>query len=448
MRLIWGFDSSCLHTESFISKDDIWFGERRNQPNVTYDILKLYKGNLEELSSLSKLGELMSDGFLDLFMRKLDWYMDMYDRTEFGRISSYSVRRDQLILIGHIFYTLIMKNNIQYAFFISPPHFGVDAILADICNYLNIKVYYGYQTLFKNRFYVLDYNFSIVEPKVGPVINEKIPDAIQEKLFCMQNIKVKKIKKISLLGAWFKFLLGSQNSLKFAYNLKKKQRQIAYQRSQRKFETLQGSLEDIEAELKTKKFIYFPLHLQPEMTTSQLGGGKYRDQVAVIWEILRILPKDWVIIVKENPKQNWQYRSDAFFKKLFLDRRIMMVDIGTPSKLLIQYSQLVATISGTVGWEAIRLNKPVICFGKSWFSSLHGVFRFKQNLDLIQVSNVQIENEELQASFNKLLNMSWQGVIDFDYQCLCSEFDLVANIKLIEKLFQDLPKESTQHISF
>ena len=61
---------------------------------------------------------------------------------------------------------------------------------------------------------------------------------------------------------------------------------------------------------------------------------------------------------------------------------------------------------------------------------------------------MQIENEELQASFNKLLNMSWQGVIDFDYQCLCSEFDLVANIKLIEKLFQDLPKESTQHISF
>ena len=56
MRLIWGFDSSCLHTESFISKDDIWFGERRNQPSVTYDILKLYKGNWEELSSLSRLG--------------------------------------------------------------------------------------------------------------------------------------------------------------------------------------------------------------------------------------------------------------------------------------------------------------------------------------------------------------------------------------------------------
>ena len=163
---------------------------------------------------------------------------------------------------------------------------------------------------------------------------------------------------------------------------------------------------------------------------------------------LRILPKDWVIIVKENPKQNWQYRSDAFFKKLFLDRRIMMVDIGTPSKLLIQYSQLVATISGTVGWEAIRLNKPVICFGKSWFSSLHGVFRFKRDLDLMQISKVQIEKEELQASFNQLLNMSWQGVIDFDYQCLCSEFDLVANTKLIEKLFQDLPRESTQHISF
>ena len=449
MKLIWGFDSSLLQTESFIFEGDIWFGERKSQSNVTYDILKLFKGKLDEFDRVSELGETMPDSFLVFFMKKLDWYMDMFDRTEFGRMSSYPLCRDYLILIGHLFYSLLEKKQIEYAFFISPPHFGVDAILADICNFLNINVYYGYQSLFENKFFVLDYRFSLLKPPTNGIINMPIPDVVHERLFYMQQIKNKKILKISLLGVWIRILLGKVNALEFAYTYKKKKRQILFQEWQTKTEFLSGSIPQIEGVLKNIKYIYFPLHLQPEMTTSQLGGEWYRDQVAAINAILKILPLGWKIVIKENPKQNWQYRSDAFLSSLLCDQRILMAELGTPSKLLIQYSQLVATISGTVGWEAIRLNKPVICLGKSWFASLHGVYKFKSDLDLEELSKKQIESNELQASFNQLLSMSWQGVIDFNYQCLCSNFDFSENTKLIEKLFRDLPQASTvQHISF
>lgn len=171
MKLIWGFDSSLLQTEFFIFESDIWFGERKSQSNVTYDILKLFKGKLDEFDGLSELSETMPDSFLVFFMKKLDWYMDMFDRTEFGRMSSYPARRDYLILTGHLFYSLLKEKQIEYAFFISPPHFGVDAILADICNFLNINVYYGYQSLFENKFFVLDYRFSLLKPPQNEVLN-------------------------------------------------------------------------------------------------------------------------------------------------------------------------------------------------------------------------------------------------------------------------------------
>ena len=39
-------------------------------------------------------------------------------------------------------------------------------------------------------------------------------------------------------------------------------------------------------------FVYFPLHLQPEMTVDTIGGI-YRDQILVIEKIRNIIPDDW-----------------------------------------------------------------------------------------------------------------------------------------------------------
>lgn len=54
-------------------------------------------------------------------------------------------------------------------------------------------------------------------------------------------------------------------------------------------------------------FVYFPLHLQPEMATLPLGG-RFNDQILAVECLRSLLSPDWNIIIKENPHQTCYQR--------------------------------------------------------------------------------------------------------------------------------------------
>lgn len=152
------------------------------------------------------------------------------------------------------------------------------------------------------------------------------------------------------------------------------------------FDYLAG-VEDHEPDLQ-RPYVYFPLQLQPEMTTSSLGG-RYRDQLLALERLAEILPEGHKIYVKENPKQTGKMRSPLFFHRLERIEQVELMPSHANSQTLLAHAVAVANVSGTVGWEAVAAGKPVLCFGATWWAEAPGVTRYRPGLSFDQlIANV------------------------------------------------------------
>lgn len=190
----------------------------------------------------------------------------------------------------------------------------------------------------------------------------------------------------------------------------------------------------------SKKFVYFPLHNQPEMSTSALGGG-YRDQVLAIEQLSSILPDDWHIFVKENPRQGAFARGPLFFHRLnrLPNVEIMPADMSTHA--LIDSCQLVSSITSTAGWEAALKGKNAIMFGNPWFGSLPGIHRFSRDIDVTKLAAQTFPHAELERRYGLLFSKAHDGMIEKDFLKIHSKYldetnaNLVADsaIKLLRK---------------
>lgn len=131
----------------------------------------------------------------------------------------------------------------------------------------------------------------------------------------------------------------------------------------------------------SKKYIYVTLGLQPECTTSPLGGI-FVNQILMIKILAASLPKDWVIYVKEHPAQ-WElyglnytdYRYPGYYEKIIQIKNVQLVPAAIDSFSLIRNSQAVAVVSGSAAWEAVLRHKPALVFGYPWFKDCPVIFR-------------------------------------------------------------------------
>lgn len=157
-----------------------------------------------------------------------------------------------------------------------------------------------------------------------------------------------------------------------------------------------------------RPFVYFPLQLQPEMTTSSLGG-RYRDQILAIEQLANLLPDDHLIYVKENPKQTGKMRSALFLTRLERIAQVRIMPSHADSQTLLSHATAVANVSGTVGWEAVCAGKPVLCFGAAWWSEAPGVTRYRPGLSWIEVLDTVSEKPAVESFAGRLQARSHPG---------------------------------------
>lgn len=126
-----------------------------------------------------------------------------------------------------------------------------------------------------------------------------------------------------------------------------------------------------------EKYVFFPLHYQPERTTNP-EGGFYENQLLVIKLISDALPEDTRLYVKEHPSQflirnGVMGRSKSYYDEISTLSNVRLIDYRIDSKYLINRCETVITVTGTAALEAVFSFKPALIFGYPWFKLCPGV---------------------------------------------------------------------------
>ena len=123
----------------------------------------------------------------------------------------------------------------------------------------------------------------------------------------------------------------------------------------------------------SKKYIYFPLHYQPEASTC-VCAEKYEKQIYFIDSWAKSLPADTVLYVKEHYAL-LGHRDPHFYIDLQKYPNVILINPWESSRKLIENAAAVTTLTGTAGLEAMLLRKPVFVCGNAVYENAPGIIK-------------------------------------------------------------------------
>lgn len=146
---------------------------------------------------------------------------------------------------------------------------------------------------------------------------------------------------------------------------------------------------NLERELDAnEKFVYFPLHVDPERTML-IGAPFYADQPYIVECIAKSLPVGYKLYVKDHPGQaleNW--RDLSYYKRIMNLPNVKLLHHSISQEELLAKCSLIITVSGTAGLEAAFNNKHAITFADQDFShfisSVHRIISMDELPKMIQ----------------------------------------------------------------
>lgn len=435
--IVWGFcESSGLEIVNKL-RSSIKISEWISDQEGSSDIYSLLLGRVPLVERNVKAVQIFSD----FYQKNFPLYCVLIARRGLNYANLHELI-SEFTLDYYYFYQLVTEKKPQLIIFSNLPHEGPDYILYEVAKTLGVKTLMCYQSLFPNKFFMttLIADFGYFETIPAIFKNKKM---VLDKGHKQKNVAFQEVEKLQAIErkSWFEQLIykclwafKKQTILMktvfvlLAKIILVKPRNLNINRIARLFDvrTRQACYEKnidlrkidrvvLKELLSTSKnLVYFPLHYQPELTTALLGGI-FQDQMYAI-EILRsLLSDEWIILVKENPKQDFFQRDELFFKRLSNIKGVHLIDKLFPTIDIIENVTFTATITGTAGWETIKGGGKCLVFGQAWYAPLENCLTYHSALtyaELLDFLGKAISYEEFQQSFDNLLCKVGVGVVD------------------------------------
>jgi hypothetical protein len=150
------------------------------------------------------------------------------------------------------------------------------------------------------------------------------------------------------------------------------------------------------ADLAGQPFVYYPLHTEPE-TALQTLSPEYFYQLSSIAALSRDLPAGVLLAVKETYAALGRRPTD-FYGQIREFKNVVMLDINEIGLECARAADVTATITGTGGFEAAAMGRPVVSFGR------HNLYNF--------LPHVMVVDDELHLP--KFLSLVFNGGFDAD----------------------------------
>lgn len=181
----------------------------------------------------------------------------------------------------------------------------------------------------------------------------------------------------------------------------------------------------------SKRYYYYPFHLEPEAAVFYMGDGIYSNQVKLIENIAASLPANTYLYVKDHP-HDIGYRSADDYSKLKQINNIKLIHAQQSGYEILKHSQGIITINGSAGFEALLLDKPVYYFGNPYYENFNNTFRIRNIRDL---QKQLLEKVEIKSNFDNFMDFfsnSYKGNVSFFYTM---NFDDKENLNTITESF-------------
>ena len=353
--------------------------------------------------------------------------------------------RDRVEFYHHLlayWISKLVQKKINIVIFEEEPHQASDYVLYIVCKHLEIKTILFVRTINKmgilpmNSFedgclllkenynknlkklkkedsyhfspIVEDY-FTLLSQKYEKVLENHLWDQFEElsgksgpkTIFSKSNVILSKLKKLGRADYLKKRLImflhytdsdqKEKNKSIFNSNQSYTKTLIFKHLNNRKKQKLKKYYEGIARNTVNdkNKYILCALQYQPEKSTSPLGGV-FVNQYLMIDLLSKSLPEGWKLLVKEHPSQfvsqysryGVQLRSERYYQKINALDNVNLVSIHEDIFCLIDNAEAVASVGGTICWEAVARGKPALNFAHSWFSGCEGVIAVKSESSL------------------------------------------------------------------
>ncbi|MEK7072100.1 MAG: hypothetical protein AAB969_00865 [Patescibacteria group bacterium] len=139
-----------------------------------------------------------------------------------------------------------------------------------------------------------------------------------------------------------------------------------------------------------ENFVFFPLQFEPESGLLHVAYFK-TNQLEVFKQTARALPVGYKLYIKEHPTMV-MYRPRSFYRAIKKNPNVKLINPAIKSFDIISRARLIISITGSCGWEATLLKKPVITFGLAFYNQLSFIKKCRAFEDLPQMVKEQIEN--------------------------------------------------------